>query len=74
MKMTYFMWDLTAVGHWAVISDRRVPCANARLHTDKKPLIFDEKCLNKLVWFGSRDMSELGHYFLMLLCHLGERS
>lgn len=74
MKTTYFMWDLTAVGHWAVISDRQVPCANTRLHSNKKPFIFDQKFLNKIVWFGGKDMSELGClYFLMLLCHLGER-
>lgn len=62
------MWDLTAVGHWAVISDRKVPCANIRLHTAKTPFVFDQGFLNKLVWFGGKDMSGLGHCISSCCC------
>lgn len=66
------IWQLLDTGLWSVTEGFHVPMPGCTL--TKKTLIFDQKCLNKLVWFGSRDMSELGHYFLMLLCHLGERS
>lgn len=51
-----------------MISDRKVLCASSRLHTDKNPLIFDQKFLNKVVWFGGKDMDELSHCISSLCC------
>lgn len=48
-------------------------CQYQAAHWQKNPFIFNQNFLNKAVWFGGKDMSELGHCFLMLLSHLGER-